>query len=266
MLVFIIPLRSVRSAKSWETVSKLLERTLRSICNQTSSDFRVVVVCHERPVLQGHYPQVEYIEVDFQAPTQASSINERRIDKNRKLWIGIHHAAKFKGAYLMPMDSDDCISKNLVAFVTQHSETNGWYFSQGYQYQEGSALIRYRKKYFEQYCGSCNIIQAEILLDHIKEIQFADITPEFLLHTQLPYVLEKSLNALPFPGAVYITDNSENTLNQIGIISHQFAGKNPLKLVQFYALRLIKPLISQRLAPTIRDEFGLYTIEKSKSN
>ncbi|MEP0916927.1 glycosyltransferase family 2 protein [Leptolyngbya sp. DQ-M1] len=267
MLVFIIPLRSAQSSKSWEKVSKLLERTLRSICHQTSTEYHVIILCHDRPILQDDYAQVEFVEVDFPAPNQASSIAERRIDKNRKLWTGIHHAAKnFKDAHLMIMDADDCIHKNLAAFVAQHPQANGWYFSQGYQYQEGSWLIRHRKRGFEQFCGSCNIVKAGILLDYIKEVQFSDITQSFLLHTQLPYRLAEQnipLKSLPFPGAVYITDHSENTLNQAETIRREFIGNHPFKLMRFYVLRLCKPFISQILSAPIRDEFNLYRIEPS---
>ena len=65
MLVFIIPLKSRQVAKSWNLVSQQLERTVKSACNQTDSDFKVIVVCNEKPDISFHHPHLEYLEVDF---------------------------------------------------------------------------------------------------------------------------------------------------------------------------------------------------------
>jgi hypothetical protein len=48
---------------------RLLERTLSTIEAQTSSDFRVIVVCHQIPRLSHTYTHVEFVLVDFPAPT-----------------------------------------------------------------------------------------------------------------------------------------------------------------------------------------------------
>jgi hypothetical protein len=68
MLTFIVPIKSRKIANSWTLVSQLAERTLRSICNQTSSNFRVVVVCNEKPDIQFEHPHIDYIQVDFLIP------------------------------------------------------------------------------------------------------------------------------------------------------------------------------------------------------
>lgn len=68
MLVFIIPVKSKKIANSWERVSKLVERCLKSACNQTSPIFRAVVVCNEKPDIQFQHPHIHYVEVDFPPP------------------------------------------------------------------------------------------------------------------------------------------------------------------------------------------------------
>ncbi|NJR49052.1 MAG: glycosyltransferase family 2 protein [Leptolyngbyaceae cyanobacterium CSU_1_3] len=145
ILVFLVPLRSAWSAKSWVTVCNLLERTLRSICNQTLPSFHVLIVCHDRPILSDQYNNTEYVEVDYPAPKQPISVSDGDLDKARKLWTGIQYAQKFANPYLMFMDADDCVSKNIVEFIAQQPQSNGWYISKGYQYREGSWLIQYRK-------------------------------------------------------------------------------------------------------------------------
>lgn len=49
MLIFVLPLQSPQASRGWQLVSRLCERTLRSICQQTLDHFRVILVCNERP-------------------------------------------------------------------------------------------------------------------------------------------------------------------------------------------------------------------------
>ena len=65
MITFLVPVKSSRVSKSWDLFSNLFERTLKSITNQTSDNFRVVVICHEKPITDFEHPNVEYIHVDF---------------------------------------------------------------------------------------------------------------------------------------------------------------------------------------------------------
>ena len=56
MLVFLIPIKSYKIANSWIELSKMIERCLGSVCNQTSLEFKVIVVCHERPDINFYHP------------------------------------------------------------------------------------------------------------------------------------------------------------------------------------------------------------------
>ena len=55
MLCFITALKSKAVASDWIRVCELFESTLRSAYNQTDPDFRIIVVCHERPDLKERY-------------------------------------------------------------------------------------------------------------------------------------------------------------------------------------------------------------------
>lgn len=90
MLVFIIPIKSARVSSSWELVSKLFERTIKSVCNQTIPDFRVIIVCHEKPNIKFEHSNVTYIEVDFPIPTLLINMTSTRLDF---IGIGVHKSA-----------------------------------------------------------------------------------------------------------------------------------------------------------------------------
>ncbi|MFE1748808.1 glycosyltransferase family A protein [Coleofasciculus sp. H7-2] len=71
MIVFVVPLRSQQSSNSWDRVLKLFERCIKAICNQTSPDFRVIVICHKNPHIEFNHSHITYIEVDLPPPAPA---------------------------------------------------------------------------------------------------------------------------------------------------------------------------------------------------
>lgn len=69
MLTFITCLRHPQNVKSVVTIMALLERTLETIEAQTNKNYHVIVVCHEIPTLSRAFERVEFLIVDFPAPT-----------------------------------------------------------------------------------------------------------------------------------------------------------------------------------------------------
>src|SRR5690606_1555588 len=106
MLTFIIPVKSKKVSNSWGYFSKLFERTLKSICNQTSNKFRVVVVCHEKPDTDFEHPNLEFIHVDFEPPllnpdTKDKHDGLKEEDKARKILAGLDYIKKYDQDYVM---------------------------------------------------------------------------------------------------------------------------------------------------------------------
>lgn len=262
MLTFVIPLRSKKVSNSWTTVSKLLERTLRSVCNQTSSDFRVIVVCHERPDIEYTHPKIEYIEVDF-PPAKPDNKESKYIDQSRKMWTGLQYASEFADSHVMFVDSDDCISNKVAEFVSKNSGNYGWFFWSGYEYRDGERTIRCRRERFNSICGTSNIIRTNILMNHIRGSQLSDIKDRtFLQHTRLATIMKNAgtpLQRFPFPGAIYITDNSENFESQATLILKSIKGNYKLT-AKYLAMRLFKVVTSRPVNQSICDEFGLYQL------
>jgi glycosyltransferase involved in cell wall biosynthesis len=220
MLVFVIPLQSQAVSKSWQRVSQLLEKCLQSVCQQTSPHFHVIVVGNEQPDLAFQHSQITYIEVDFPIPDITSGkamdiVNRKHTDKGRKMLRGLVAAQAFKPTHTMLLDADDRVSNRLAEFVDRHPQANGWFFSKGYRYAEGSRLIYRKSGNFHTMCGSCNIIRNDF--NHIPE------QPEYnrgygyykfyIDHAKVAEVLAASntpLESLPFIGSVYLTQTGEN--------------------------------------------------------
>jgi hypothetical protein len=265
MLVFLIPIKSPKVAKSWTELSKMFERCLGSACNQTSSEFRVIVVCHERPEISFHHPQVQYIEVNF--PIPGSTLPEKMKDKEKKLAVGLLAARELQPTHIMPVDADDCISKRLVSFVAQNPQSNGWYIDIGYEYQEGSRKIMVRKENFYKLCGTCNIINYRLFSLPDKVLGDEPLTghDNFLEgHPSAKISLAARgtpIEPLPFPGAIYVRDQiGESTCMQEPLIAT--FKRNPKQALRGIKKTLLAPLIQRELTDEIRAEFNLYPLNQ----
>ncbi len=266
MLVFIIPIKSAKVSSSWELVSNLFERTIKSVCNQTVSDFRVIVVCHERPNIEFEHPNITYIEVDFPIPTWDDNTNHasREQDKQKKIFTGLINVSQFNPTHVMFVDADDCVSKNLAEFVSQNSQCNGWFMGRGYEYRDESKSILLRRKKFHLKCGTSFIIKYDLIVPN-QNTQIDDIDRNFLYHQRIVKILSKKgspLELLPFEGAVYLTENGTNYTNQKDL--HLEALNSNVEKFLFYIRRYGKFLFSRPLTNSIRKEFGIYNINSSQ--
>ena len=269
MLVFIIPLKSAKVSDLWEQASKLFERTVRSVCNQTSSEYRVIVVCHQRPEIEFEHPYITYVEVDFPPPTWEAGVDKgyqsKVTDKYKKLFIGLVHASQFSPTHIMFVDADDCVNKNLAKFVSQNPESNGWIFDRGYEYVDGRKSILLRQKGFNYRCGTSAIVRYDLIAPD-ENTKVDNIDHQWLYHGR---AIEQKLqnkgyswDILPFPGSVYITDNGSNMTNQKNV---QLQRANSIsKKLRVYLRIVAKSFLSQPLTDSIRDEFGLYDIQYSQ--
>jgi hypothetical protein len=265
MLVFVIPLKSPLASSNWEKVSQLFEITLKSVCNQTSDKFQVIVVCHQKPTISYSHPSVTYLEVDF--PISANpDIRTKRRDRVRKVLTGMVYARRFKPSYVMKVDADDCISQRLAEFVDQNPQCNGWLVNQGYEYQEGSKFIYLRKSNFYRHCGTSTIIKFD-LLDlplNPESMDYEELVQYHLPHSKTDKNISKkgnTLDCLPFIGAVYIIKNGENTYPREKKLPEVI--KNPSETV-LYLKDIYRNFSSQVLTQSIGEEFGLEKIPALK--
>ena len=243
MLVFIIPLKSAKVSKSWMHACQLLERTVRSACNQTSNQFQVVVICHEKPEIQFSHPNLTIIPVDFPLPKHKDRIARGLTDKGRKVLKGLIYARQFDPSHAMFVDADDCVSRRLAAFVEQNNQENGWFVQSGYKYQEGSENIYYKRWNFYRMSGTASILRYDLLdLPETPEYNRGYGSYKLYLDHQKvrDYMKQKEhpLKPIPFPASVYILGN-ENMSGNSQNLSFSFLNR-------------------RRLNPKIREEFGLY--------
>jgi hypothetical protein len=248
MLVFILALQSPEASKDWVRVSQLCERTLRSVCAQTSH-FRAFLVCNVRPKTDFTHPNLSIIERDFPIPSATSAA--RMNDKWDKLKVGLTAARHLAPAHVMLMDADDCVHRDLAAHVNRNPGAIGWLMTKGYIWDEGSRWL-YQANYFFKLCGSSAIIR---LSEH--DFPESDLEPAdrfFVLangHSTIADHMAKyrdPLQSLPFIGSVYVAATGEN---DSAIRAGGWQGKRHM----FRKLITARPITNR-----IRYEFGLYDL------
>lgn len=269
MIIFIVPIKSAQISSNWEVFSILVERTMKSICQQTSDNFKVVAVCHEIPKLNYQHPSLEFIQVDFDPPTPENiqklqsddPLNYRNAakeaDKAKKIMFGIEYSKKYKASHYMVVDADDCISNRIAKFVEEdNSNVPGWFFKKGYIYNEGSNLIFLNKNTFNVLCGTCIVIKSDFVNQLLQDKPYPLFNHDFTtLSTG-----EKML-PLPFPGAIYSIGNTENycstpeavkKMNSYSFLTKDFY-ENIIRKLMKYRVKIV----TERL----RKEFGLIKLD-----
>jgi hypothetical protein len=251
MLVLIVPLQSPRASSDWALVSAICERTLRSICGQQGGPFRVYLVCNEAPAMSFSHPDLTIVEDDFPIPEKNTAA--RMYDKHEKLKRGMIAARELAPCHVMFVDADDCVHLGLAQWCEERPDHPGWYVDDGYIYTAGSGWL-YRRREFDQICGTAAIVRCEEQ-DFPREM--SDEKADFFMINCGHFEFRnpertggRKLEALPFPGAVYVTATGEN---DSGISLRQWKGKK----------MLVKKLMNSRLLTgRLREEFGIYEVGK----
>lgn len=209
MLNFIVPLKSPKVSNDWEIASQLCNRTLYSICQQTSSRFRVVLVCNEAPVDCYQHESLEIIEGDFSVPSEEGGSMG---DKFRKVIRGANRIKEHMedSEFFMVVDADDLVNEKLAHTAKENKESNGWYFERGYIYPDGGYWV-YEKKDFHNYCGTSSIVKCKKEDITIYGKDEDRLFPEG--HTTIRKEFKKrgrEISKLPFIGACYTIETEEN--------------------------------------------------------
>lgn len=225
LLAFITSLRHPDTARDYAHNERLLKDTLDSIALQTSDDY-VVIVVGNVPLSFPLPDRVVSVVVDFPppvAPGAATSYLDVVWDKGTKLGIGLIAARDFTPDYVMIIDADDFVHRDLVAFTSAHAGAPGWYISRGWRYSRARNVYRSLRAFHLQ-CGSSYILpfaaygvpadasvafsQAQVL--DVFGDRLATIIGSHMRVVQWARRHGYPLAPLPFRGAVHHVDTGEN--------------------------------------------------------
>ena len=268
MLGFVVPIKSKAVSKDWDYELKLLERTARSICNQTNAQFKLIIVYNEKPEINFNHENIVYVNYpypfvtadkieDFDSYVQKyynREYAEKMLDKGKKISYGCKIAKEYNCSYLMAVDSDDLVSNKLAEYVNGHagSDTAGWRVRKGFIYEEGSFYVTKSKQIYG-INGSTHIISSKIIETPNFE---RNIFWNFNLFEAHGYTRQRlkdyhkaELKEIDFNGIIYVIH--KNNYSNIKKITSTLTLKNVIKKI------IRGKLITEKISM----EFGLYKIK-----
>jgi hypothetical protein len=270
MIGFIVPITPKEYSKDWHLANLLLERTVRSICNQTSRDFKLIIVYTDKPEIRFIDDNIHYIpypfpeisisqieDFDFMSQWFTVEYAERMMDKSRKITCGCKVAKELGCEYLMAIDSDDMISNKIADFVNENSTSNlaGWRVWNGYLYKESSRFVVKNTQIWAMN-GSTHILRADLVAIPDFETDFKLFS--YNVFQQHPYTYQRIIDFhneklldLPFSGTVYLIH--ANNYSQVGKIL------SANKIKQFIKLLLRGKFLNKK----IKQEFGIYHLDSN---
>jgi hypothetical protein len=246
----VIPLKAKAVSKDWKQVQNSLERTLRSVINQTSKSYKVCVVGHDRPnCLKENgqfFESVTYYQFDAFPPPCIidgdDEHNQLKYERDRcyKIFTGISKL-NFENKEIIhwyPLDADDLLHKNLVETVLTKSNFEAFIIKNGYVFYEAMNVLN-RTKSFNIFCGSSAILSSSLLSlpVEINEDNYTKFLFTKVGHVNMEqYLIENKVkfNVPKDSLAIYMRDNGEN-ISRSGKWGMFYAVKRNLKaIVRFH--------------------------------
>lgn len=207
-VLFVMPLKAREVSSDWHRTVALTLRSLGSVFNQADTEFRAVLVCNEFPYVSTS-PQLEIIEESFPLP---QTWEDGPKDKYRKIQRGLVAIREEAPCYIMKLDADDLIHRDLVGHVRSVGAPL-YLVEKGYAYAEGHRIV-HQLDAFHLYCGSSNIVaceakdlpatMAEDPMDHdILSCGHHEVKEQYEARGMVAA-------AIPFRAAFYSSGNQEN--------------------------------------------------------
>ena len=155
-LLFLLAIKHPQSANNWRRVEDLFSTTLHSLVGQTLEEFKIVVVCNQKPRSPVADDRVHFHIVDFPPVKKVNGYldhDDKFLDKGSKYLSGLLYSARFKPAQVFICDSDDWVNRRLAETILRTPSRPVSYVDKGY-------FVNLKRKEFKKrrgllrYCGS----------------------------------------------------------------------------------------------------------------
>jgi len=231
MLAFLTTIRHPEAASNLAELERLFELTATSVCGQTSRDFRLIVVCHQKPAITFSDERIHYHLVDWPVPVplpdQKHPFSHKNLDHGLKLALGTLVARECGARWYFPVDADDWISSSVVEYVQGEHSRHGYIVDKGH-FVNWRRLEYKRRRGLVNFCGSTYCPTIHDLFELLPQLGRAGSLPgrEALLGSLPIEIFEEGFGAhkiprylagngkpmapFPFFAAAWVMNNGEN--------------------------------------------------------
>lgn len=224
----VIPLKSKKVAKNWDTTVGNLQATVDSVVAQSSDNFNAVVVGHECPEFfkDAFYKSsnCKFLKYsDFEPPVAGEDEAENQLkyefDRCTKILRGIMHLRNQHPliTHWFALDADDLIRNDFVKALEKYEESDVIILDKGYFYFKSTGIIN-KENEFSAYCGSCSVVSDRVfnLPDRVDDKSFRSTPFGNISHVHMKQRLEADGWSISVPTErviMYVRDNGENISN-----------------------------------------------------
>ncbi|MBD1849831.1 hypothetical protein [Leptolyngbya sp. ST-U4] len=257
MIIFIIPFISKQVCKDWKLAIALLQGTLNSIANQSDDRFKVIVSCHEIPEVsfKGDVEKLTFLPMNY-SPLDDEWKGKSQTDRMMKCCTALLSLKNTEFKYCMAVDADDRIHRDLVAFLCQEPQADGWIVDRGYQVDyHSNRVMKYSQ--LSKICGSTIILSKK--LAGIPQEYTAEEYKKCIYcqgHQTMEDFFAKqgySLYSIPFYAVQYILNHN---------INHSIIWRNSIKSQVKKILKFW--VVGNQMTFENQKEFGYFQSKKNR--
>ena len=215
---FVVPLMAKAAANDWPNIERLFGQTMKSLLAQSDPRFEIIIVGTDRPSTLPGDRRVTWMSVP---PKKISDWRDAINDAGHKRQVAAWEFGKRGAGYLMFVDADDLVNRDIVRHVRRHPSENGYVLRRGLAFDaksESLARIEPERKDgldFSRVCGTSSILKLSI--DDVGIGPSDALTRYQRLYAEGHFGFEKALRSegkspgeIPFPGAVYVINTGDN--------------------------------------------------------
>jgi len=211
---FAISLKSKQNSDNWGLVADNLKQTLISIKNSSCQNYHIVIATNDPEDLERIIDtnRTTLVHADFDAPK--AKIQKGASDKHKKRRLIGSYLANIETDpfYVMFLDADDLIHKDLVGHVLSDDNHRGYIVSEGYVLDIAEGELR-RKNEFDTICGSCYIgyFYPEEMPKSTDDMEcYYSEHMGHRRHIKIATKNGRKPDSIPFPGTIYIRGHEES--------------------------------------------------------
>jgi hypothetical protein len=260
---FVVPVRHHSTVDDWEGVVRRMAHTFASLEAQTSDSWAATIVANTGTRLPEMSEKFRTVRVDLPPAFLPDERRQRahfyaavRTDKGKRVLSGLLEGVT--ADFIMLLDYDDFVHRDLVRFVSNAGHENGWLLDAGFVFDGGKRVLLYEHG-FNHLCGSSHIVRADayrISPDH-RLVDEAYVRRALGSHRFIAEDLAREgrpLARLPFPGAIYRIGHPGNTSSSSSIARTFFKPASSIR----HPIRMLRRLAALRTidAEMERDYFA----------
>jgi hypothetical protein len=216
-----IPLKPRTASADWQVVQANLRRTIRSVrAAARGLPVTVVVACHDEPDLGDEAAGVELVRAPFAEPEDAGRGGRDKARKRRLIGAWLRDWLTVPDAYVMFLDADDLVHRNLISSVLTGGR-DSYLVESGYVFDRRARVLTRRARAFSATCGSsfiCRFEPGDLPTSwddrEAPYSRFGSSTEEGGRgHTEYHLIaaeLGRPAGAIDFPAVLYMVNHSES--------------------------------------------------------